>query len=94
MNIDKDLLKICGCCLIEKPIEEYWSYKKKGATYFKSNCVDCEGKDRCHTCKTVKNKDRFYTNKKGLINKIKCKDCYKSDYKKYIRENPLFDFTT
>lgn len=45
---------------------------------------------RCHTCKETKDISRFYTSKRTMkIDKYKCKDCYKLEFQKILRESPL-----
>ena len=46
-------------------------------------------KERCHTCKENKDRNKFYM-KKDLIYLIKCKACCLAEYKQYRKENPLF----
>lgn len=65
------VIRQCKCCGIEKEMDKFWNYKKEGVTYFKNYCIECEGKERCHSCE----RNKFYGSK-GLIDTVKCKDCY------------------
>jgi len=86
MTDNTTIVRKCRCCLVDKEIENFWVYKKEAVTYHKSNCKDCEGKERCHTCKKIKSRDEFW-NKRGLIDTVKCKDCWRSESKKVLRES-------
>lgn len=82
--------KVCSCCRNEKLQEMFETYILPPDRYFtKSYCKECEGKSRCHTCHQIQLNDRFYTSK-GRIDKYKCKQCYKSDFKRIMREVSLF----
>ena len=86
--------KTCVYCEICKPIDKFDVYIVSnsifGDTCFThAYCKDCSNKSKCHTCKLVKDRERFY-HTRGRIDKVKCKDCYKAVYKKIIRETPLF----
>ena len=43
----------------------------------------------CHKCKQQLNISRFYSSK-GITDSCNCKDCYKAEYKRIMRETPLF----
>ena len=43
----------------------------------------------CHKCKQQLNISRFYSSK-GITDYFNCKDCYKAEYKRIMRETPLF----
>lgn len=86
--------KICIYCEKEKDITEFEVYIKRNSIYedkydTRNYCKDCKFKRRCHTCKQIRDEERFYQSK-GRIDCFKCKDCYKSDYKRIIQTVPLF----
>lgn len=44
---------------------------------------------RCHHCHKTKELSEFFITKKGLINTFKCKQCYKDEFRKILREEVL-----
>jgi hypothetical protein len=81
--------KKCIVCEKDEPLSNYLHYKLKDKSYVKSYCKNCTNKDRCHTCKMIRPRERFFINK-GRVNNAKCKVCYTTEYKKIQRETPLF----
>lgn len=81
--------KQCSCCQTKKPIDQFVIISHDNKTLLRQDyCTECKGKARCHTCKQVKDRGKFYMTQ-GLINKYKCKACYKEEYIKILRESPL-----
>ncbi len=82
--------KQCTCCGETKEMDQFETYQMKSKKFYtKSQCIECKDKGRCHTCKQILNKDRFYMTKNGCINSYKCKGCYKKEFNEIIRESPL-----
>ena len=85
--------KQCIYCEKEKDISEFEVFIKRNSIYEddygRKYCKDCTNKRKCHTCKQVRDEDRFYQSR-GRIDCFKCKDCHKADYKRIIQTTPLF----
>jgi hypothetical protein len=83
---DKVNVRLCQCCLRNKDLNQFWQYKENGKTYLKNHCIECQDKERCHTCKKIKDRNRFIIRRK-LIDTEKCKDCWNVEAKKVLRES-------
>lgn len=88
---DKIKIRKCVCCEIDKDIEEFPMLRSKfnNAPYRRNYCISCEDKKRCLTCKKIRSIDRFYVTKCGRWNTYKCKNCYKEEFQKILKVEPL-----